>query len=444
MDIPDAWYNIMADLNFELPADVAPDGGDDRDGSERAAGFDPQVPLSLVRQENSRNKWLTIPPEVRESYAKWRPTPLRRARELEKALGVSARMYYKYEGGNLTGSHKLNTAVAQAYYYRAAGAKRLAVATGAGQWGTAVAAACQIFGLQCHVYMVRTSLESKPHRRTMMELLGASVTASPSEHTGVGRRFLGLGEERGTLSIALAEALEDARDPDTRFCAGSGETYSLLHQTVIGLEAAQQLAALDSAPDVVIAALGAGSNFGGIAFPFLRSRLTTGSAVRCLSVEPAACPKLTRGRYAYDYTNSSEQTPLQKMYTLGYRFMPPAMHAGGLRYHATAKIISALYDRGMIEAVAYGQHDVFGSAVLFTKCEGIVPAPESAHAVHGAIVEAVAADRRGKAPVILFSLSGHGMFDMAAYRSYLDGEMSDAPIPDAVIEESLADLPPQP
>lgn len=443
MNIPTAWYNIMADLDFELPPDIAPhspDGG----GTGAAAAFNPQVPLSLVRQERSKNACISIPAEVRDSYAQWRPTPLRRARQFEQALSTSAHIYYKYEGGNLTGSHKLNTAVAQAYYYRAAGAKRLAVATGAGQWGTAVAAACRMFGLRCHVYMVRTSLESKPYRRTMMELLGASVTASPSEGTEVGRRFLRRGEERGTLSIALAEALEDTREPGTYFCAGSGETYALLHQTVIGLEATEQLAEQDREPDIVIAALGAGSNFAGLAFPFLRSRLAGQSAVRCLSVEPAACPKLTRGRYAYDYTDSSEQTPMQKMYTLGYRFTPPAMHAGGLRYHATAKVISALYDRGMIEAAAYSQPDVFRSAVLFASCEGIVPAPESAHAVHGAVVNAASAGVRGQAPVILFSLSGHGMFDMAAYRSYLDGEMSDAAIPDEVIEESLAQLPPQP
>ncbi len=440
MQIPDAWYNISADLDFELPGDIA---SGHEEGDPAGSGFNPQVPLSLVRQERSKNPWIPIPEEVRERYALWRPTPLRRARQLEKALGTRSRIYYKYEGGNLTGSHKLNTAVAQAHYYRTAGAKRLAIATGAGQWGTAVAAACQMFGLDCHVYMVRTSLEAKPYRRTMMELLGATVTASPSEGTEIGRRFLREGQERGTLSIALAEAVADTRDPGTRFCAGSGETYSLLHQSVIGLEAQEQMAALDEQPDVVIAALGAGSNFGGIAFPFLRSRLSGDRRVRCLSAEPAACPKLTRGRYAYDYTDSSEQTPLQKMYTLGYRFAPPAMHAGGLRYHATAKIISALYDRGLIEAVAYQQRAVFESAALFARCEGILPAPESAHAVHGAVQEATTG-RRGESPVILFSLSGHGLFDLAAYQSYLSGEMEDADIPDSLIEQSLAQLPRQP
>ncbi len=446
--VPAAWYNLLADAGFELPPDVASGG--------EGPSLRPQVPLSIIRQELSTQRWIPIPEEVRARFAAWRPTPLRRAEALERALGTRARIYYKYEGGNLTGSHKLNTAVAQAYYYRAAGAKRLAVATGAGQWGTAVAAACQMFGLACQVYMVRASLLAKPHRKTMMELLGATVTASPSDDTEVGRRFLADGADGGTLSIALAEALEETRDPGTRFCAGSGETYALLHQTVIGLEAAAQLAAIDEGvrPDVVIAALGAGSNFGGIAFPFLRARLAArevpgarqapGQPLRCLAAEPAACPKLTRGRYVYDHTDSSERTPLQKMYTLGYRFTPTPMHAGGLRYHGTAKIVSALYARGLIEAAAYQQREVFESAVLFAKCEGILPAPESAHAVHGAIAEAARADADGTAPRILFSLSGHGMFDLEAYRSYLCGDMPDVIIPAAEIEESLARLPAQP
>ncbi|MBO4204629.1 TrpB-like pyridoxal phosphate-dependent enzyme [Micromonospora echinofusca] len=440
VNIPDAWYNILADLDFALPPDVQPD----LPAGDRAGGIDPQVPLSLVRQEMSREPWVPIPAEVRERYAQWRDTPLRRATNLERALGTRSRIYFKYEGGNLTGSHKLNTAVAQAYYYRKAGATRLAVATGAGQWGTAVAAACQMFGLECHVYMVRSSMTGKPYRRTMMELLGAQVTASPSDRTGVGRRFLAAGDHGGTLSVALAEAVEETRTPGTRFCAGSGETYSLLHQTVIGLEARAQLAERDVWPDVVVAGLGAGSNFGGLAFPFLGSALRGERAVRCLSVEPAACPKLTRGRYAYDYTDSSERTALQKMYTLGHRFTPPAMHAGGLRYHATAKVVSALYDRGLIEAAAYQQREIFSSATLFTRCEGIVPAPESAHAVHGAVVEAARADERGEPATILFALSGHGIFDMGAYRSYLDGEIADDIVPDAAIAASLAHLPTQP
>jgi len=432
------WYNILADLDFDLPPDVA------APGHRGGGGIDPQLPLSLIRQELSREPWLAIPDEVRDCYGSWRPTLVRRATGLEKALGTGAQLFYKYEGGNLTGSHKLNTALAQAYYYRAAGAKKLIVATGAGQWGTAVAAACRTFGLDCHVFMVRSSLDGKPHRRTMMEMLGATVTASPSDTTAVGRRFRAEGDAGGTLSIALGEALEATGEPGARFCAGSGETYSLLHQTVIGLESAEQLRAQGAWPDVVLAGLGAGSNFGGLAFPFLRDNLVGDGRIRAVSVEPAACPKLTRGRYAYDFTDSSEQTPMQMMYTLGYRFTPPAMHAGGLRYHGTAKIISALYDRRLIEAVAYQQRDIFASAAMFTGCEGIVPAPESAHAVHGAIVEARRADERGEHPTILFSLSGHGMFDMAAYRAFLDGEMGAEVSPTEAIERSLAQLPREP
>ncbi|WP_328611217.1 TrpB-like pyridoxal phosphate-dependent enzyme [Amycolatopsis sp. NBC_00345] len=439
MQTSQSWYNILPDLDFTLPPDRPPET-DSGSGS-----LDPQVPLSLIRQEMSRERWIPIPEEIQRRYRQWRPTPLVRATGFEKALGTQARIYYKYEGANLSGSHKLNTAIAQAYYYKAAGAKRLAVATGAGQWGTAVAAACQMFGLECHVYMVRTSLENKPYRKTMMELLGATVVASPSDETEVGRRFAAEGQHGGTLSIALAEAMESTHDPGTRFCAGSGETYALLHNTVMGLEAGEQMSEMDDRPDIVIAGLGAGSNFGGLAFPFLRDSLPSGGGVRCVSVEPAACPKLTRGRYAYDYTDSSEKNPMQKMYTLGSRFAPPLMHAGGLRYHATAKIISALYDRGLIEAVAYQQREIFASATLFGSCEGIVPAPESAHSVHGAVVEAARADRDGTRPAILLSLSGHGLFDMAAYQAYLAGEMdSDIEVPDELIERSLAQLPRQP
>ena len=434
MKAPEAWYNVLADLDIDLPPDLPPPAY--RDG----ARLDPQVPLSLIRQEMSRKRWIPIPAEVSERYARWRATPLRRATELEAALGTRARLYYKYEGDNPSGSHKLNTAIAQAYYYKAAGATRLAVATGAGQWGTAVATACRMFGLECVVYMVRTSLETKPHRRTIMEMLGATVIASPSDGTEAGRRFAA--ERSGTLSIALAEAMEATRQPGTRFCAGSGETYSLLHNTVMGLEAHDQLAEREEHADIVVAGLGAGSNFAGLAFPFLRPGPRP---TRCVSVEPAACPKLTRGRYAYDFTDSSEQNPLQKMYTLGSRFTPPSMHAGGLRYHATAKVVSALYDRGLVEAVAYQQREVFESAVLFARAEGVVPAPESAHAVHGAVVEAAKADRDGRSPAILFSLSGHGLFDMAAYRSYLDGQVDeDIDVTDEDIERSLAHLPAQP
>lgn len=435
MDPPSDWYNLLADLDFELPPDLPPPNAP-------SGGLSPQIPLSLIRQELTTKRWIPIPDEVLTRFRQWRPTPLRRARELESALGTRATILYKYEGGNMSGSHKLNTAVAQAHYYRAAGTKRLAVATGAGQWGTAIAEGCRMFGLGCRVYMARRSYEDKPYRKTIMEMLGAEVIPSPSEETETGRRFLAEGQTGGTLSIALAEAMEETAVEGTRFCAGSAETYSMLHQTVVGLEAMAQCDELGVWPDVVVAGVGAGSNLAGIAFPFLGRALTgEGPEVRFLSVEPSACPKLTKGRYAYDYTDSSEQTPLQKMYTLGSRFTPPSMHAGGLRYHATGKLISALYDRGMIDAVAYRQQEVFASGTLFARCEGIVPAPESAHAVHGAVVAAEEADARGESPTILLSLSGHGLFDMTAYEAHAAGTLEDVEVPDEVIEESLAQLP---
>jgi tryptophan synthase beta chain len=435
MDPPSDWYNLLADVDFELPPDLPPP-------NVAAGGLSPQIPLSLIRQELTTVRWIPIPDEVLARFRQWRPTPLQRARELEAALGTRATILYKYEGGNLSGSHKLNTAVAQAHYYKAAGTKRLAVATGAGQWGTAIAEGCRMFGLGCRVYMVRKSYEDKPYRKTIMEMLGAEVIPSPSEETETGRRYLAEGQTGGTLSIALAEAMEETAVEGTRFCAGSAETYSMLHQTVVGLEAMAQCSELGVWPDVVVAGVGAGSNLAGIAFPFLgRALAGEGPEVRLLSVEPTACPKLTKGRYAYDYTDSSEQTPLQKMYTLGSRFTPPSMHAGGLRYHGTGKLISALYDHGMIDAVAYRQQEVFASGTLFARCEGIVPAPESAHAVHGAVVAAKEADARGESPTILVSLSGHGLFDMSAYEAHATGTLDDVEVPDEVIEESLAQLP---
>ena len=436
--VPNAWYNALPDLAIDLPPDVpAPSGGS---GELRL-----QVPASLIRQELGSRRWIPIPPEVLDRYRQWRPTPLRRAAAFERALGTRCRLYYKYEGANLSGSHKLNTAIAQAFYYRRAGATCLTVGTGAGQWGTAVAAACSMFGMRCRVYMVRSSFEAKPYRRTLMQALGASVIPSPSRHTECGRQALRSGSgAAGSLSIALAEALEDAIELGNNFCTGSGESYSLLHQTVIGLEAEQQLLELAERPDIVVGSLGGGSNFGGIALPFLGTAARTGTSVRCLSVEPSACPKLTRGRYAYDFTDASGRTPLQKMYTLGHTFAPPAIHAGGLRYHGTAKLISALYRNRQIEAVAFDQLPVFASAVEFMRTEGILPAPESAHAVHGAAMQALAADRRGDSLCILMHISGHGMFDMAAYQSYLAGTMVDVAISEEELARSLAMLPAQP
>jgi tryptophan synthase beta chain len=436
--VPDAWYNALPDLGLDLPADLP-------SPRRPSAGINLNVPASLVRQELSGRRWLAIPDEVRQRYEQWRPTPLRRAHAFERVLDTRCRLYYKYEGGNLSGSHKLNTAIAQAFYYQRAGAARLTVGTGAGQWGTAVAAACAMFGLGCRVYMVRSSYLAKPYRKTIMELLGATVVPSPSPDTEVGRRAGGdRGDAGGSLSIALAEALEDTKEPGTHFCTGSGETYSLLHQTVAGLEARAQLEALGDPPDVLVASLGGGSNLGGLALPFLGATARGERPVRCVSVEPSACPKLTRGRYAYDYTDASGLTPLQKMYTLGASFAPPAIHAGGLRYHGTAKLVSALYHHGMIEAVAHPQRAVFASAKAFAAAEGVLPAPESAHAVHGAAVEARAADEAGESRAILIGISGHGLFDMAAYEAFEAGSMRDSTATDEQIAASLALLPEQP
>lgn len=414
--VPRSWYNLLGDLPLEIPPDLP---------SPYAPGeLRPQLPAALIRQEMSRNPSIPIPEEVFRRYLAWRPTPLRRARALEEALGTPARIYYKDEGGNIAGSHKLNTAVAQAYYYAKAGAQRLATGTGAGQWGTALAAAGAMFGLATTAFMTRNSYQSKPYRRVIMEMLGCTVI--PVD---------------GNLSAAIAAALEECRSGQTRFCTGSGEGYALLHQTVIGLEVAEQLAELGEEPDVLVASLGAGSNFAGLAFPFLTRDRRSGSPVRAIAVEPAACPKLTKGRYRYDFTDASRTTPLQKMFTLGYGFTTPDIHAGGLRYHATSKIVSALYAAKTIEAVAYSQRQVFASALEFARLEGIVPAPESAHAVHGAITEALAS-REDRVPrVIVFCLSGHGMYDLAAYDEYLAGTLTDAIASDEEIERSLALLP---
>ena len=437
--IPASWYNIIPDLPEPIAPDVPAAGGG-------GPAISPQIPTGLVRQEVSRASDIAIPAEVMERYREYRPTPLRRAANLERELNVGARIYYKYEGGNVSGSHKLNTALAQAYYYRQAGARRLVTATGAGQWGTALAVACRAFGLECHVFMVADSYQSKPYRRVIMQMPGATVASSPTSHTSAGRAALAADPDAvGSLAVAMAEAREDARqDPGSRFATGSGESYSLLHQTVIGLEAREQLAELGERADIVIASLGAGSNFGGIAGPFLRHKLRGGEGPRCVAVEPAACPKLTRGVYRYDYIDASRATPMQKMYTLGHAFSPPSIHAGGLRYHGTAKIVSALYHARMIEAVAYGQREVLASGMEFTRAEGVIPAPESAHAVHAAIAEAQRATAAGAEPAILLCLSGHGLYDLAAYDALLRGVLSDSGLTAADIERSLSSLPEQP
>ncbi len=440
--IPTGWYNINADLGFELPPDL-PAPSSSHPSDLQKADLKPQLPLELMRQSLSKERDIEIPTAVRDQYRLWRPTPLIRARRLEERLETTARIYYKYEGGNGSGSHKLNTALAQAYYYRAAGTRRLTTGTGAGQWGTALAIACQSFGLSCKVYMVGTSFKQKPHRKTIMQLYGAEIVSSPSPGTKAGARLLHEGwTDSGNIAFAIEEALEDALSTkDTQLCVGSGESYSILHQTVIGIEARRQLAGLGEKADIVIGCLGAGSNFGGLAFPFLEERLRGESSIRCISVESTACAKLTRGVYRYDFTDTSGITPLQQMYTLGHLYRTPALHAGGLRYHACSKLVSALYHRGLIEALAYPQSDVFESAVLFARTEGIVPAPEAAHAVHAAIQQADVARKRGAETVIVFCLSGHGLFDMASYADYLEGRLEDVEVPDSTIASSLAALP---
>lgn len=435
--VPAHWYNVLADIPFELPPDIPPPVRLDNPKEMKL-----QLPLTLVRQSMTPERLLPIPEPVLERYRSWRPTPLRRARALEQLIGTRARIYYKYEGGNASGSHKLCTAMAQAHYYAAAGAKRLVTGTGAGQWGTALAVACQEFGLACKAYMVARSFYEKPYRKTIMELYGAEVVPSPSPDAEREGRYPGRGEVHpGNIAFAVTEAFEDAlTHQDTQLSVGSGEAYAILHSTVIGQEAREQLGPAEQ-PDIVIGSLGAGSNFGGIAMPFIGQKLRGESDMRCVAVEAAVCPKLTRGRYCYDYTDGSGVSALQKMYTLGSRFTTGGGHVGGLRYHACSKIISALYDRQIVEAFAYPQSAVFASGVLFSRAEGILPAPESAHAVHAAIELAKQADEEGMAPVILFCLSGHGLFDLGSYEEYLNGTLEDVLVSDDDIRRSLAQLP---
>ncbi|KKM08848.1 tryptophan synthase subunit beta [Clostridiales bacterium PH28_bin88] len=438
-DIPTRWYNIQADMPNPLqpplnPATKQPAGPQD---------LSPIFPMELIKQEVSTDRWVEIPDEVRELYRLWRPAPLYRARRLEQALDTPARIYYKYEGTSPAGSHKLNTALPQAYYNKQAGIKRLATETGAGQWGSALSIACSFFALECQVYMVKVSYNQKPYRRLFMETYGASVVASPSNLTVAGRHILAEHPDSpGSLGIAISEAVEDAatRD-DTNYSLGSVLNHVLLHQTVIGLEAKTQLEKVDDYPDVVIGCCGGGSNFGGLSFPFLHDVFTQGRKVRVIAAEPTACPTLTRGKFAYDFGDTAKLTPMMMMYTLGHDFMPAGIHAGGLRYHGDSPLVSQLYHDGFIEARAYNQKDVFAAAVLFARHEGILPAPESAHAIKGAFEEALAAKEAGEARTILFGLSGHGHFDLSAYEAYLTGMMEDVPYADEDLARSMANLP---
>ncbi|HLI05690.1 MAG TPA: TrpB-like pyridoxal phosphate-dependent enzyme [Ktedonobacteraceae bacterium] len=440
-DVPRYWYNILADLQFPVPRehrarfDTASDAGEAR--------LMAQIPLSMYRQSISKERFIEIPEPVRDEYRRWRPTPLYRAYRLERLLDTPARIYYKYEGSSPAGSHKLNTALAQVYYYQKAGIRHLTTGTGAGQWGTALAMACQSFGMRCTVYMVRLSYAQKPYRRIIMSLNNAEVISSPSEHTQIGREMLArYPDTNSSLAIANAEAIEHARTNEKcRFSIGSGENHVLLHQTVIGEEALRQMELSGDFPDVVIGCMGAGSNFAGLAFPFYREKIRSKRNTRFLAVEPEACPKMTRGRYTWDYNDFSGITPMTKMYTLGHTFISPGIHAGGLRYHGAAPIVSAMYHRDLIEAVAYPQRTVFEAGIMFAQSEKLIPAPESAHAVRGAIDEALRAREEGRAKVILFNISGHGLMDLAAYEFYLSGQMEDYIVADDVIAQSLARIP---
>ncbi len=437
--IPSAWYNALADLKSP-PAPVIHPGT----GKPVGPGdLLPLFPMGLIEQEVSSTRYIPIPDEVRERYAMWRPTPMYRAFRLEQAIGTRSKIYYKYEGGNASGSHKLNTSIPQAYYNKKFGRKRIATETGAGQWGSAMAIAGSFFGIEVKVYMVKVSYRQKPYRRMLMEVYGATVVPSPSEDTGSGRSILEKNPHSpGSLGIAISEAVEDAGGrEDTSYALGSVLNHVLLHQTVIGQEAKEQMKIAGDYPDVVIGCHGGGSNFGGLALPFLQDKLEGKGSARLVAAEPASCPTLTKGVYAFDFGDTAKLTPIVKMYTLGHDFVPEGIHAGGLRYHGAAPLVSQLLGEGLIEAQAFPQLAVFASSITFAKAEGILPAPESAHAIHCAIVEAKKADEEGKERTILFNLSGHGFFDMAAYEDYLSGKLADHHHSEAKVREALRHLP---
>jgi tryptophan synthase beta chain len=436
--IPRSWYNIMADL--PPPPPVLHPGTGKPIGPDDLA---PLFPMALIGQEVSTERHIEIPDPVRDVYRMWRPTPLYRARALEKKLGTTARIFYKYEGVSPAGSHKPNTAVAQAFYNKAEGVKKLSTETGAGQWGSALAFAGAHFGLEVKVFMVRVSYNQKPYRRALMETYGAECVPSPSLETNSGRAILAAQPESpGSLGIAISEAVEvAAQSDDTKYSLGSVLNHVLMHQTVIGIEALEQMQAADAYPDIIVGCTGGGSNFAGIAFPFLGEKLRNKREVRIIAVEPAACPSLTRGRYAFDFGDTGHLTPLVKMHTLGSAFIPPGFHAGGLRYHGMAPLVSHCKELGLIEARAYNQTPCFEAGVMFARAEGIVPAPEANHAVKGAIDEAIKAREAGTSPTILFNLCGHGHFDMQAYMDYFSGKLVDQEYDEAMLAASLAQLP---
>ncbi len=439
-DIPKYWYNINADM----PVPPAPVLNPQTLEPVTPEFLSVLFPMSIIQQEVSTERYIEIPEEVREVYKLWRPTPLLRARRLEKALDTPAHIYYKYEGVSPSGSHKPNTAVAQAFYNKIEGTKALTTETGAGQWGSALAFAGGIFGLDVEVYMVKVSYLQKPYRRILMESYGAKVYPSPTDHTEYGRSMLAkYPDSPGSLGIAISEAVEVAAKSGgaKKYSLGSVLTHVLTHQTVIGEEALKQMDLVGEYPDVVIGCAGGGSNFGGIAYPFLRHNLQDGMKTRLLAVEPTASPSMTRGKYTFDYGDTARMAPVVKMYTLGHDFVPAPIHAGGLRYHGMAPSISALLDAGYLDAIAIPQLDTFEGALLFARNEGIMPAPESAHAIRAAINEALDAKEKGEKRVILFNLSGHGHFDLSAYEAYLSGQLENYEYPAEAIQDTISRLP---
>jgi tryptophan synthase beta chain len=442
-DMPTHWYNISADLpaaGVELPPVLHPGTGQPIGPADLA----PLFPMALIAQEVSTERYIEIPDEVRSIYTLWRPTPLFRAHRWEKALGTPAKIYYKYEGTSPAGSHKPNTAVPQAYYNKQEGVKRITTETGAGQWGSALSFACQMFGMECKVYMVRVSYEQKPYRKLLMQTWGATVVPSPSPDTNAGRQILAADPDNtGSLGIAISEAVEDAvtRD-DTKYALGSVLNHVLLHQTVIGQEVIKQLEVFDADwPDIVVGCTGGGSNFGGFAFPFVRENIVGRRKARIIAVEPAAAPSLTRGVYAYDFGDTAQTTPLIKMHTLGHDFLPAPIHAGGLRYHGMSAQVSALKEAGLIEAVNVQQNAIFEAALSFTQAEGILPAPEPSHAILVAMREALACRESGESKTIVFNLCGHGHFDLASYDAYLQGKLVDYEYPTEEVAKALERLP---
>lgn len=437
-EMPKKWYNINPDLPKELPPTLHP-------GTLKPVGPDdlaPIFPMGVIEQEVSMEREIEIPEEILDIYKMWRPTPMFRAHNLEKRLGLKSKIYYKYEGVSPSGSHKPNSAVAQAYYNKKEGVKRIATETGAGQWGSAISMACNSFGLECSVYMVKVSYQQKPYRKNLMHAFGANVYPSPTDRTKSGRAILEQEPQSpGSLGIAISEAVEDALShDDTKYSLGSVLGHVCMHQTVIGLEAKKQFSQTGDYPDIVVGCVGGGSNFAGIVFPFIKEKMD-GKDIRFVAAEPAACPTLTRGEYAFDYGDTAKMAPVVKMFTLGHDFVPAGIHAGGLRYHGDNAHLSMLVNEGIIEAKAFHQTETFKAAIDFAQSEGIIPAPEATHAVKAAIEEAKAADAKGEPKTILFNLSGHGHFDLSAYELYFDNKLEDYELPQENIDKAIDKLP---